>query len=194
MRFQWSWPSYPIIILVALLSSVTVRGIAYGQRAAFTTPSRGSVVDNRRDFKVAVQIDNFESGGHYWVAIASVTGHAETWNRVLELYRQLRGGRDTSKAAELVKLIGRWQGDLFWPKFFVPESPYEGRVFDGGSNPLHGLEPQPMILLLLKVDDRLQAYFRNWLREGSAGKGYPGIPASRLGKAMILARAEIFFP
>ncbi len=191
MRVPWILACRsPVIVLLALLSSVAVPDAEGQQRAAFTMPRKGSVVQNRRDFPVSVQIDNFEPSGYYWVAIGSVSGHAETWDQVLELYR----ARDASKGGKLLKLIGGWQVDLFWPKFLVPKSPYEGKVFDGGSNPLHGVEPQPMILLLLKVDDPLQTYFRRWLREGSAGKGYPGIPASRLGKDMTLARTEIFFP
>jgi len=59
---------------------------------------------------------------------------------------------------------------------------------------LEGLEPQPMILLILKVDDSLNNYFKQWFREGSKGKGYPGIPVSKLSKRMVLDRCEIFFP
>ncbi len=158
-------------------------------RAAFTHPRCGSLVENRQNFGVSLDVRDMDRDGSYWVAIASATGHDDTWDRVKELYDEER-----LRDPEMLELISQWQIDLVWPKFFVPTSPHQGRVFDGGVNPLRGLDPQPMILVLLEVDDALEEYFRTWFRQGAAGGGYPGIPASSFTEDMIVARCEIFFP
>ena len=162
--------------------------------AIIISPASGKKIVHRENFPVSVDIKNFDDSSNYWVAIASVSGHDDTWERVLELREQLRKKDDEKKEAELQKLISKWPIDQLWLKFYVPESPYQSKVFGGGSNPLKGLEPQPMVLLILKVDDSLQRFFRRWFRDGAAGKGYPGIPVSKLRPNMILARCEIFFP
>lgn len=164
------------------------------KQIVFTFPRKGDTIDNRADFIVSMQIDNFDESGFHWVAIASVTGHDASWKRVLQLYKKSKGTGDNEDEDkyDLVKLISKWKNLLFWPKFFIHESPYEGHVYDGGENPMHGLEPQPMILLIIKADDRLHEYFKNWLREGPS-KGFPGIKASILNENMILTRCEIFF-
>ncbi len=185
-----------ISLVIVLLSFISpVHGIAQDvPRAAFTAPENGETIVNRKEFPVSLEIAEFSPGGKYWVAIASVKTHGGTWEEVVELYEELKTGYDESMRDELVRLIAEWDIDLYWPKFYVPENPYRSNVFDGGSNPLRGLEPQPMILLALNADDTLHRHFRRWLREGAAGQGYPGIPASSLGRDMILARCEIFFP
>ena len=184
--------SMGIIVLIFVLV-----GISFSQGTGFTTPRKGDTIESRQDFVVSLEIDKFDNTtGHYWVAIASVTG-AANWEKVIELYKKSAGkSGEVAKAGqeEMKKLIGEWKIDQVWPKFYVPVSPYQGRVFDGGQNPMKGFEPQPMILLILKVDDTLQNYFRTWFQAGEAGKGYPGIPVSRFSQNMILARCEIFFP
>lgn len=170
------------------MALVAAPGFA-GGGAAFTTPRSGSLVEHRQDFKVSLEIQDMDRDGSYWVAIASVTGHDDTWDRVKELYDQGK-----LRDPEMLELISQWQIDLLWPKFYVPKSPFQGRVFDGGTNPLRGLDPQPMILVLLKVDDALEEDFRTWFRQGAAGAGYPGIPALRFSEDMFVARCEIFFP
>ena len=89
------------------------------------------------------------------------------------------------------KLLGRWEVDLFWPKFYVKEGLYKSLIYDGGVNPKS--EPQAAILLLLKVDDKLNAYFNDWFDDGPE-KVYLGMSISILKKNMLLARCEIFFP
>jgi hypothetical protein len=182
----------PVIILLILI----LPGLLFNQaneKTGFTSPLKGDTITNRQDFVVSLEIGNFNEGGNYWVALASVTGHNNDWERVLELYKKSRGKNNEARK-ELNQLISKWQIDQFWPKFYISENPCQDHVFDGGQNPLKGLEPQPMILLILKVDDTLQNYFKQWLKNGAAGKGYPGIPVSRLPQNMILARCEIFFP
>jgi hypothetical protein len=163
------------------------------EKTGFTSPLKGDTIEYREDFVVSLEIGNFVKGGNYWVAIASVTGYNNDWKSVLELYKKALGKNNEARK-EMNELISKWQIDQFWPKFYVSESHCEDRIFDGGKNPLKGLEPQPMILLILKIDDPLQNYIEKWLKDGASGKGYPGIPASRLTGNMILARCEIFFP
>jgi hypothetical protein len=186
----------PIGLVIILLTLVSP-GFIFNQgneRIGFTTPLKGDTIVNRKDFVVSLEISNFDKKtGHHWVAIASVTGHNKKWERVLGLYRESRGKHNAART-EMDKILSEWQIDQFWPKFYVPEKNYENRVFDGGSNPLKGLEPQPMILLIIKVDDRMQNNFRQWFKRGAAGNGYPGYPASILSENMVLARCEIFFP
>jgi hypothetical protein len=184
--------SMGIIVLIFVLT-----GISYSQGTRFTTPRKGDTIENRQDFIVSLTIDKFDkTTGHYWVAIATVT-RSTNWERVLELYKKSgskSGDAVREEQEEMKNLIAEWKIDQVWPKFYVPVSPYQGRVFDGGQNPMKGIDPQPMILLILKVDDTLQDYFRGWFQAGEAGKGYPGIPVSRFSQTMILARCEIFFP
>lgn len=172
---------------------------AYGNWATgFTSPQAGDTIENRKDFIVSMEIDNFDKvTGHYWAVIASVTGHSGTWDRVLRLYQKIKVNNakyEEKAVSEMKKLISNWELDLIWPKFYIPHSPYEGNIYDGGQNPLKGLEPQPMILLIIKVDDTMQKYIRKWFQNGEAGKGYPGIKAAKFSKKMILTRCEIFFP
>ncbi len=175
---------------LAALIAGSLAAYAAGQ-AAFTSPRKGSIIENRQDFSVSIDIRDLDPDASYWVAIASVRGHDDTWDRVRELFDQ-----GEQRSAEMADLVSAWDIDLLWPKYYVPKSklPYHGQVFDGGSNPLHGLEPQPMVLVLLEVDDALEDRFRAWFQRGSQGAGYPGIPFSVLRQEMVIARCEIFFP
>ena len=176
---------WPIWLAVAGLLASSAQA-----QITFTEPRSGETIPNRKSFTAAVDINDFSSAGKHWVALASVTGHEKTWEKVLELREQVTTANDSAARSELVELVGNWPIDLFWPKFFVPASPYAAQVFDGGTNPLSGLEPQPMVLLLIRVDDSLQQYIKGWFKN----KDFSGIPASKLKPGMILARSEIFFP
>ncbi len=179
-----------ISLLAAALGALTFQTApGFANEAAFTSPRAGIMIENRQDFEVSLEIPRMDLKGSYWVAIASVKGHDDDWELVNELYREGK-----HRDPEMLELISRWQIDLVWPKFFVPKSPYRGRVFDGGQNPLRGLEPQPMILVVLKVDDALEEDFRTWFRRGAAGEGYPGIPDYSFAEDMVIARCPIFFP
>jgi len=161
-------------------------------KTGFTSPSPGDTVKNRAKFKVSIQIDNFDPGSRYWVAIATVTGHSSSWGAAREWYNSA-GGTGKILGEEIKKIFAQWQIDQFWPKFYVSENPCVNDVYDGGSNPLKGIEPQPMILLILKVEDRMHNNFVKWLREGPE-KGYPGFSSSELESGIeVLARCEIFF-
>ncbi len=175
-----------ILLLISALGALTP---GFASEAAFTSPRAGLSIENRLDFEVTLEIPSMDLRDSYWVALASVEGYENDWERVNELYREGR-----HRSVEMLDLISKWQIDQVWPKFYVPMSPYRGRVFDGGQNPMRGLEPQPMILVVLRVDDALEKDIRDWFRRGAVGEGYPGFSESRFGDDMFLARCEIFFP
>lgn len=76
--------------------------------------------------------------------------------------------------------------DLHWPKFYVKEPQFKGTIFDGGQNPLPA--PQPMLVLLLLVDDATNQRFTRWLRAGAPYEGFP------VRQDEIVASVPIFFP
>ena len=78
---------------------------------------------------------------------------------------------------------------MHWPKTYVSPGRFEGRVSDGGSNPLP--VPQEMTLLLLQVDDATNQDYVNWLREGMNTGSYPGRP---LRPEQVAAEVLIRFP
>jgi hypothetical protein len=78
--------------------------------------------------------------------------------------------------------------DLHWPKFYVKSAQFKGYVSDGGQNPFP--DPQPMQVLLLRVDDGTNQRFIRWLGIG-ASEGYPGLAVKR---EEIVAQVAIRFP
>jgi len=182
------------LLLISLLNFIPVHVcLAQEDGARFVTPEKGEMIINRKIFAAAVEIDGFDvSSGYYWTATASVKGlNKKERDRILQLRKELMGKDDNKKRTEMKKLLRRWEVDIFWPKFCVKEGSYESPIYDGGVNPTS--EPQAMVLLLLKVDDKLNAYFNEWFDEGPEN-GYPGMSTSILQKNMLLARCEIFFP
>jgi len=159
----------------------------------FTSPAPGDTIRNREDFPVSLQIGNYDQDYRYWVAIATVTVDGSSWDEVKKWYSAPEGEKNAARE-EIKRLLTQWRVDQFWPKFCITDSPCVGRVYDGGTNPMKGIEPQPMILLILKVEDRIQENFARWLREGPQN-GYPGFSSSELADGIeVLARCEIFFP
>jgi hypothetical protein len=177
-----------VIILLGFVS-LGICNVKGEDNTLFLEPGKGTTILNRKNFPAKTQIDNMDENYHYWVAIASVKGHDSSWNKVLELRKDLE---NKEKKHQMLKLIGKWEVDLIWPKYYIKKNIYEGRVFDGGFNP--GNEPQPMILLVLKVDSKLNSEINKWFREGPR-KGFPGMEVEKIKHNMkILARCEIFFP
>jgi hypothetical protein len=78
--------------------------------------------------------------------------------------------------------------DLHWPKFYVKDGQFHGWLSDGGQNPFP--QPQPMLIVLLKVDDAANQRFVRWLQRGRS-EGYPGLT---LKHGEIVARVPIQFP
>jgi hypothetical protein len=123
-------------------------------------PAPGTLIKNRLDFVVAGAIDDFDR-------TRAENGHY--W-------------------VSLATLTSRNEPDLHWPKFAVKSGQFRGRVSDGGTNPFSGV--QPMLILLLRVDDATNQRFDRWLGAGSAS-GYPGF---RPKPGEIVARVPIQFP
>ena len=185
---------YERLLLMSLLNLILIHVcLAHEDGAGFVKPEKGDMIMNRKSFAAAVEIDSFDaSSGYYWTATASVKGlNKKERERILQLSKELMDRDDNKQRTEMQKLLGRWEVDLFWPKFHVKKGIYESLIYDGGVNPKS--EPQAAVLLLLKVDDKLNAYFNEWFDEGPE-KGYPAMSTSILKKNMLLARCEIFFP
>ena len=60
-----------------------------------------------------------------------------------------------------------------WPKFYVKSGNFTGTLFEGGFNPLP--VRQPMVILLLKVDDPTNQRFIQWMKAGTATGSFPGL-------------------
>ena len=162
--------------------------------AAFTKPQPGETIQTRARFDVIVEIPNKEAKSKHWVAIATVTGHGDTWDEVRELREAFVASKSDDDRKKMLGLLADWEPLLLWPKFYVKESPMVGTVFDGGTNPMEGLVPVPMLLLLLEVDDTFHGYFQNWFTTGAERGFFEGIPADKLRPGMIIADCAIFFP
>jgi hypothetical protein len=181
-----------LICVIVVLFSVN----CVAQNALIINIKSGETISNRASFPVSISIANFDnSNGYYWVAVASVK-HIESleWKNTILLYNEVKQTNNLSKQAELLKKISKWQIDLFWPKFYVPTSNYHSDLYEGGHNPLTGLEPEPMMILIIKVDDSINESFKEWFNDGKTGKGYPGFPLSKFSENIVLGRCEIFFP
>jgi hypothetical protein len=64
--------------------------------------------------------------------------------------------------------------NLHWPKFYVESGNYTDTIIDGGTYPLP--TPQPMVILLLKVDAATNAQLTQWILNGRQTGNYPGLP------------------
>lgn len=76
--------------------------------------------------------------------------------------------------------------NLHWPKFYVKEAQGTDSIYDGGRNPFP--TPQPMLILLLRVDDAANQRFIGWLEKGAPYKGFPVNPEE------IVHQVPIKFP
>lgn len=158
-----------------------------------TNLERGQVVMQPSNFNVAYNIQDFDSdNAHYWMAIASVSNvEPEQINHVLDYTAELKKSWDDDLEAKLHNLLSSWELNNFWPKYYIKNRVGQGDVYEGGNNPLpiH----KPMVLLILKVDDRLNNYFISWFNRGELD-GYPGISIDNLQDYMIVERCEILLP
>jgi hypothetical protein len=189
-----------IIGLGIILLIFVVPGIIFSQGSGttgFTSPQKGDTLI-RPDFNVSIDIGNFDNTtGHYWVAIASIKGKHQdgSWKRICELYKESRDNRSTARR-RVNELISNWKLNKFWPKEYISKKSCEISVNDSGKNysaKKKPPEPQPQVLLIIKVDDKFNNSILDWLDEGEEKDSWPAFPASRLSKNMILARCEIFF-
>ncbi|UCH92320.1 MAG: hypothetical protein JSV88_18765 [Candidatus Aminicenantes bacterium] len=187
MKRNKSFISLLITVLIAFIFlNICIAGES---KAIFLKPEKGKTIENRKDFLVNTQIFDYDANANYWVAIATVKGHSSSWQGVLELRRELN---NEAKKSQMLKLISKWEIDLVWPKYFIKKKVFAGQVYDGGNNPRR--DPQPMILLILKVDSKLDNDINQWFDEGPE-KGWPGMNFEKINNNLrVLARCEIFFP
>jgi hypothetical protein len=191
MEVNMKRSNFFISLLITILIAFVFLNICIAEesKAIFLKPEKGKTIENRRNFPVKTQIYDYNANANYWVAIASVKGHKNSWKRVFELRQELN---DKSKKSQMLKLISEWKINLVWPKYHIKKKVHTGQVYDGGVNPKS--EPQPMILLILKVDSKLNSDINEWLDEGPE-TGYPGMKIENIrDNLQILARCEIFFP
>jgi len=88
----------------------------------------------------------------------------------------------------IASVKGNNEPDLHWPKFYVKDGKSRGQLSDGGTNP--SSKPQPMFILLLRVDDATNQRFERWHEQGKT-EGWQGLPVKQ---AEIVARVPIKFP
>lgn len=154
---------YNIIAAAAVVSAVffrieplEVQGAEHPS-AVITEPRATALIKNRENFPVA----------------GSIQGYDLVKKRRLHYWVS-------------IATVTAGKPDLHWPKFYVKEAHFKGRIFDGGQNPLP--EPQPMMVLLLLVDDATNQRFNRWLKGGAPYKGFP------VRQDEIVASVPIFFP
>lgn len=126
--------------------------------ARITDPQPNSLIKNRLHFPVSWAIANFDRDKN------------DGWHYWISIANVTDNG----------------EPDLQWPKFYVKKGQAVGRIFDGGQNPFP--DPQPMLILLLRVDDSTNQRFSAWLRQGAP---FPGLPVN---PREIAARVPIRFP
>lgn len=155
------WAKVLLVILIAVGFGSSIWFATVQAAALITEPPSGTLIKNRLDFPVAWSIDTFDK------------------DRAVNLHYWV----------SIASVKGNNEIDLHWPKFYVKAGQAQGRVSDGGQNPLP--DPQPMVILLLRVDDATNQRFTAWLKRGSTEGGFPGLPVKM---SEIAARVPIKFP
>jgi hypothetical protein len=150
-----------VISVVILVGASGFCAEKSGGKPSIVEPKSKSTVENRRDFSVAGSIPDYES----------------TRKKNLHYWITLASVKANSKP------------HMHWPKFYVKSAQFKGRIFDGGENPFS--KPQPMIILLLKVNDSTNQQFELWLEKGKNSGHYEGIP---IDSSQITASVPIYFP
>lgn len=125
--------------------------------AVITGPKPGTLIENRRSFPVAVSISDYRKDR---------ASSCHYW-------------------VSIASVKGNNQPDLHWPKFYVKSGHFQGNIYDGGQNPLP--TPQPMIILLLRVDDSTNQRFIRWFKKGN----FDGL---KVNPSEIAASVPIRFP
>jgi len=110
--------------------------------AVITEPPAGTLIQNRLDFPVAGSISDYNE---------SRAANFHYW-------------------VSIASVKGNNKPDFHWPKFYVKSGHFQGSIHDGGQNPLP--TPQPMIILLLRVDDATNQRFIRWFNRG-VFEGFP---------------------
>lgn len=126
--------------------------------AVITEPKPGTLIENRLSFPVAVSIPGYRK------------------DRVSSFHYWV----------SIASVKGNNQPNLHWPKFYVKSGHFQGRIHDGGQNPLP--TPQPMLVLLLRVDDATNQFFVRWLQKGAPFEGI------KVNRSEIVFSVHILFP
>ena len=145
---------FAMLAVVGLLT--TVSSTAAQQKFEITSPKLLQIVKNRGDFEVAYDTAPFKEGMKYvlGIATAQIDSENKVWDKFLDDYGNTPGIKAPREA--LKNWVADWQPYLFWPKFYVKNSDHrQGSVHDGVINPMEGIEPQPMILIILEIDKKL---------------------------------------
>jgi hypothetical protein len=147
-------------LIVALVLGVVQIALAEAPQGEFTAPRANTLVTVRDTIPVAGSVANYASD------------RAAKWHFWVSL-ATVNGQKN---------LVNHW------PKFYIQNSPFKGMVYEGGFNPLP--TPQPVVLLILKVDEDVNQRFTQWLRDGPS-KGYPGF---RIDPRQIVGQQPIRLP
>ncbi len=167
-------------ILILVVSYISSGNIIAQTSSMFTLPARGELIKERGKFLAETNIDNYEpSKYHYWVCEAIVTDSDEHYAASL---------LNNKKA--VIQDMSNWKLSQVWPKYYIKDNPYQGYIFDNGSN----INPymQPVVLFIVKADASLNQYITNWFADAEK-RGYPGIPYAVF-EDRVISKLEIFFP
>ncbi len=145
---------------LALLLAGAPGQAASPPRALITDPVANALLSTRAEIPVTVSIDNYQQ---------EIAARWHFW-------------------VSLANVDGKGHKINHWPKFYVKAPVYTGKAYEGGFNPLP--QPQPMVILLLKVDDATNQRFEQWMKDGPS-KGYPGF---RVDPRQIIAEQPIRLP
>ncbi len=126
--------------------------------AVITGPKPGTLIENRRNFPVAGSISDYEE---------KRAANFHYWVSIASVNENNRP-------------------DLHWPKFYVKSGHFQGIIHDGGQNPLP--TPQPMVILLLRVDDVTNQAFVRWFQQGAPFEGI------KVNRSKIVFSVPILFP
>jgi hypothetical protein len=95
--------------MVIILLIFVIPEIIFSQgsgKTGFPSLSKGDTINTSENFKVAVEIGNFDkTTEHYWIAIASVKDYRQDWERVHELYKKFRNKRNSKRNVEMNLLV-----------------------------------------------------------------------------------------
>jgi len=179
---------------ICLLAVCIPAALAFAD-SSIVTPKRCELVESRVSFPFRVIVDGMDRKARYWTAMANVQTDNSVWPETLRLYEKLRRNpRDQNARKALEEAAKAWKPIKFWPKFAVTDSPMTSDMHDGGRNALKGIEPQPMIILVMKVDENLNKRIIQWFHNGPKA-GWPGFSADDFAPQYeIVVRTEIFLP
>lgn len=150
-----------VALLIGLAMILSPQGLLAGEPPAIIiSPTNNALLPSRVNIPVSVTIQNYQQ---------DTAANAHYWVSFANVDR---------KGTKM----------QHWPKFYVKSDSYTGLAHDGSINPLP--TPQPMVILLLKVDDATNQRFTEWMLDGPT-RGYPGL---NINPRQIVAEQPIRLP